>query len=127
MPGLGWQTAEPIADQNRPADPQVALASNGDALVEWRNASDADVPANRYVAGVGWQGVEVLAHERVFQGDAAPLPLFVNDAGDLVASWVRLSVPERVEYATSIPPRAGGRGSGWISWGSADRQGAWTS
>lgn len=96
VPGQGWLAPEQISDSNAAHDPSVALAASGDAFVEWRNSGNFDVEANRYVVGVGWQGVEVLVD--LFFGDPTVLKPFMNEAGDIVAFWEKSSVPPRVQY-----------------------------
>src|SRR5262249_39651300 len=91
VPGQGWLASEPVAETGRPSDPALGIAANGAVCVEWRSGSDFDVVGNRFVHGVGWQGAEVMIDLGL--GDPIVLRPFLDDAGDVVAFWVRQSVP----------------------------------
>lgn len=59
---------------------QIAMDSSGNAIVVWEQA-DGSIHANRYVAGAGWQGSQVIAS----QGSMPHIGM--NSAGDAIAVW----------------------------------------
>lgn len=87
-PGTGWGTAELIESDSNIADlPQVAMDSAGNAIAVWQQAANGikSIYANRYAAGTGWEGAELL--EASNSGAALNPHVAMNTSGDAIAVW----------------------------------------
>lgn len=87
--GLGWGVAERLETRLGVAErPDVAMTSNGDAMVAWSQSDGVrrDVWARRYAAGVGWGPLELVECDDA--GDAHLRDLATDGAGNAIALWV---------------------------------------
>jgi Bacterial Ig-like domain (group 2) len=110
IPNQGWQALQEIAfnDINRPADPQVAMNDQGNAVVVWRTSYDKTIRASRFVVGASWQTPETL-YTGVPPGDPTVLRPHIASDGRLLAAWVTADVsgPFKVGLRRYVP------GNGW--------------
>jgi hypothetical protein len=88
--GVGWGSAEKI-DSNISGKavccPQIAMDSNGNAVVIWEQSDDGRVNiwANTYKSGSGWGLVELVEFNN--SGDAHHPDVALDDNGNAIAVW----------------------------------------
>jgi hypothetical protein len=102
----GWSGLGLLENESAPATSvRAAVDGRGNVYAIWRRGF-ATVGMNRYVAGVGWQGEEVLASA---DGD---VDVVAGADGGAVAVWIDDEVvwASRFEAGTWRPPTAGGAG-----------------
>jgi uncharacterized membrane-anchored protein len=117
--GAGWGTAELIAtgDADNADRPQIAIDSNGNAIVVWRELSalgaKVSIYASRYTASTDSWGTEELL-ENSDDGHAFDPQIAIDDDGNGVAVWwQRDSANLRHIYSNRYTPGAG--------WGTEER------
>ena len=87
--GTGWGTPELIETGTGSAMlPQIAMSPNGNAMAVWKqfsSFSNSDtIMANRYTAGTGWSGAEMIASG---SGNATDPQIAVDANGNVRAVW----------------------------------------
>lgn len=86
---VGWLEPEVIEPYTTGdgTTPSVAAAPSGDAVAVWAQnvGSNDNIYANRFTAGVGWSGPELI--ENTDGGNAAFPVVDTNDSGNAVAAW----------------------------------------
>jgi hypothetical protein len=89
VPGAGWGTAELIETDNEgdAHRPQVALDTNGNALVVWEqfDGSQNNIWANRYISGAGWSTAKLIETDN--EGDAFSPHITMGTSGNAIAVW----------------------------------------
>jgi hypothetical protein len=89
--GSGWGTAEPvdIGDGGVASEPRVAMDSAGNAVTVWsqNDGTRDNVYSNRYSAGSGWDGVELIESDA--DNDAREPEVAVSRDGKAVVVWVQ--------------------------------------
>ncbi len=60
LAGSGWQTAVPVARLISFNKLQLAMSTNGSAMLVWQEGSNATIAAQRFVPGGGWQPIDIL-------------------------------------------------------------------
>jgi hypothetical protein len=93
VPGTGWGTATPIETSSRPTEaPQVAMDSTGHAVAVWSQidgpSNNANIWANRYVPGTGWETATLIETDDV--GPATAPQVAMDSTGHAVAVWSQL-------------------------------------
>lgn len=87
--GIGWGTAVLLeTDDSGDVDqPQVSFDPDGNAIAVWHqsNGSIFSIWANRYTAGGGWEGAELL--ETDDSGDAYDAQVAFDLSGNAIAVW----------------------------------------
>jgi hypothetical protein len=91
VPGSGWGTAQAIqlATNSRDAQhPRVAIDAAGNAMAVWQQSDgkQESIWANRYVAGTGWQGAELIEGDDLSRASQPEVSMSAN--GNAVAVWV---------------------------------------
>ena len=117
--GAGWGTAELIAtgDADNATRPQIAIGSNGNAIVVWSELSalgaKVSIYASRYTASTDSWGTEELL-ENSDDGHASDPQIAIDDDGNGVAVWWQPdSANLRHIYSNRYTPGAG--------WGTEER------
>ncbi len=93
IPLVGWGNVELIgpavgvAPGDGASSPSIAMNTDGDAIVVWRHKDGGrnDIWANRYKAGVGWEGPVLIETDNT--GSAWVPQVTVDDSGNAVAVW----------------------------------------
>ena len=142
--GTGWQTAELLEQDSKPAmNPQLAMDPQGNALVTWlrwdfAQPDNSVILFRRYEAGTGWGSIQTL----VASGRPNYAPISMDDAGNAIALWeqwdgtrydvwaARYSVdsgwgtPQRIESSdgTALAPSIAmdRQGNGMATWQQSD-------
>ncbi|MBQ24166.1 hypothetical protein [Alcanivorax sp.] len=111
--GAGWGTAELIAtgDADNATRPQIAIGSNGNAIVVWSELSalgaKVSIYASRYTASTDSWGTEELI-ENSDDGHASDPQIAIDDDGNGVAVWWQPdSANLRHIYSNRYTPGAG--------------------
>jgi hypothetical protein len=89
-PAAGWGAAELIEDgADNAGTPQVAVDAKGNAMAVWSqpDAAADHIRVNRYVAGVGWSGVELV--EQNTAADIGGAQIAMDAAGNAFVVWAQ--------------------------------------
>ena len=115
--GKSWRTPVLISEPAGPHDAygnQVAMNARGDGIAVWEKLqnSGSSIWVNRYVAGSGWQGPQMLA------SSVAPAFLqypqvAINASGDAVVVWESLDPNAALGGRTDIHSSYYTAASGW--------------
>jgi len=89
--GTGWQATVSLGSSTDEvlSAPQLAFDAGGNAIVVWQQFNSTpwlfSVWANRYQAGGGWSGAQLLEHDDV--GDHSDPAIAMDPAGNAMAVW----------------------------------------
>ncbi|NJM43693.1 MAG: hypothetical protein HC858_06420, partial [Brachymonas sp.] len=87
-PGQGWSPPELIeTNADQAAEPKVALAANGHAVVVWQQSEGVrdSIWANTFQVGLGWGTATLIETDNA--GSALSPQVAINDSGQAVAVW----------------------------------------
>ncbi|QCF27486.1 Ig-like domain-containing protein [Hydrocarboniclastica marina] len=107
-----------MSDIGRAADPQIATSADGTAMAVWRQHDGTyySIYASRYVAGSGWQAVELLETSNLANVFGAQVA--VDGAGNALAVWQQSDGSTTSIYANRYTADSGWQGAELIETGS---------
>ena len=107
----GWGTAGLIEtdDSGTAWNPQIASDPSGNMIAVWHQADGwYNIYANRYVAGSGWSGRELI--EASGAGNAFSPQIASDPSGNMIAVWYQSDGTRNNVYANRYTPSGGWAG-----------------